>query len=206
MKNRTDLSTATAARGSGRPREFDIDAALGAALELFWHRGYAATSLTELSEAMGIARSSLYTCFGSKHEVLTRAIERYADEGLAELERIAVETADPVLAIRRMLLQLAEPGGGAQGCFLVNCITELAPEDPSVVAVAQRVTERVQMLLVDALLAVPSASPLTRRVAVPRARALLSTAFGATLMRKNGMARRDVRAMLAASEALIVAG
>ena len=62
----------------GRPREFDRDAALEAAMLLFWQKGFAATSINDLCEAMGIASPSLYAAFGSKEALYLEATERYA--------------------------------------------------------------------------------------------------------------------------------
>ncbi|MBC8129753.1 MAG: TetR/AcrR family transcriptional regulator [Rhizobiaceae bacterium] len=61
----------------GRPREFDIDEALQAAMELFWRKGYEGTSLTDLTDGMGITRPSLYGTFGNKEELFRKALERY---------------------------------------------------------------------------------------------------------------------------------
>ncbi len=63
----------------GRTRSFDIDQALDRAMLVFWRRGYEATSLTELTGAMGIARPSLYAAFGNKESLFKRALQRYAD-------------------------------------------------------------------------------------------------------------------------------
>ncbi|MFE5588533.1 helix-turn-helix domain-containing protein, partial [Kitasatospora sp. NPDC056531] len=57
-----------------RTKEFDPDAALQAALELFWRRGYEATSMADLVEGLGIARASIYATFGSKRELYLRAL------------------------------------------------------------------------------------------------------------------------------------
>lgn len=60
-----------------RPREFDVDEALEKAMELFWRKGYEGTSLTDLTEAMGITKPSLYGVFGNKEGLFLKALERY---------------------------------------------------------------------------------------------------------------------------------
>lgn len=74
----------------GRPRSFDRQAALERAMEIFWDRGYQATSMTDLTEAMGINSPSLYAAFGSKEELYREAIAHFAatesDDILAPLQ------------------------------------------------------------------------------------------------------------------------
>jgi AcrR family transcriptional regulator len=62
---------------TGRPREFDRDAALEAAMLLFWRKGFAATSMNDLCDAMGIRSPSLYAAFGGKEALYLEAIEHY---------------------------------------------------------------------------------------------------------------------------------
>jgi AcrR family transcriptional regulator len=61
----------------GRPREFDPDAALDRAMEVFWRQGYEGTTLADLTKAMGINRPSLYAAFGDKAGLFRRALDRY---------------------------------------------------------------------------------------------------------------------------------
>ena len=75
------LSTAPATRG--RPREFDVDEALAAALRVFWTKGYEAASLTDLTDAMGITRPSLYAAFGNKEALFLHALDLYEREKMA---------------------------------------------------------------------------------------------------------------------------
>lgn len=63
----------------GRPREFDPDEALEKAMHLFWSRGYEGTSLSDLTEALGINRPSLYAVFGNKEELFRRVCARYSE-------------------------------------------------------------------------------------------------------------------------------
>jgi len=67
----------------GRPREFCIDQALSAALRVFWTRGYEGASMTELTEAMGITKPSLYAAFGNKESLFKKALDLYEHEKLS---------------------------------------------------------------------------------------------------------------------------
>jgi AcrR family transcriptional regulator len=69
----------TANRKTGRPISFDKDAALEAAMLLFWERGYEGTSMADLTEAMGLHPSSIYAAFGDKHALFSLAVKRYMD-------------------------------------------------------------------------------------------------------------------------------
>src|SRR3989449_11576985 len=65
------------AKPRGRPREFDHDAALERAIDVFWRHGYEATSVSDLTSAMGINPPSLYAAFGDKEQLFLEAVERY---------------------------------------------------------------------------------------------------------------------------------
>ncbi len=69
--------------GKGRPREFDCDAALANAMQVFWSKSYTGASLTDLTEAMGITRPSLYAAFGNKDALFKQAFDLYGADRLA---------------------------------------------------------------------------------------------------------------------------
>ena len=71
----------------GRPREFDRDAALEAAMLLFWRKGFAMTSMNDLCAAMGIRSPSLYAAFGSKEDLYLEAFDRYGDDWGSHVDR-----------------------------------------------------------------------------------------------------------------------
>ncbi len=85
------------AAAKGRPREFDVDEALTAALRVFWSKGYEGASLSDLTEAMGITRPSLYAAFGNKEALFRKALDLYEREKLAYVgEALAAPTARQV--------------------------------------------------------------------------------------------------------------
>lgn len=87
----------------GRPREFDLDQALDRAVEVFWRQGYEATSLSDLTVAMGINKPSLYAAFGNKEKLFRRALERYT-EGAGSYGARAVQEDTAEEVVRAFLL------------------------------------------------------------------------------------------------------
>lgn len=82
----------------GRPREFSEEAALDAAMRVFWEKGYEGTSLDDLTRAMKINRSSLYSSFGDKENLFRRVMERYSTGPLSYLfEALNLPTARQVI-------------------------------------------------------------------------------------------------------------
>jgi len=72
-----------AVRGRGRPRAFDREVALAKATQIFWEKGYEATSISDLTRVMGIGSPSLYAAFGSKEALFTEALEHYCESNAA---------------------------------------------------------------------------------------------------------------------------
>jgi AcrR family transcriptional regulator len=110
-------------RGRGRPRAFDRGAALGAATRLFWRKGFGATSIADLTEAMGIGSPSLYAAFGSKEALYVEALGYYRDnfDALVWEKFFAAPTARE--AVEALLFDSASAltGGVAdipRGCML----------------------------------------------------------------------------------------
>ncbi len=184
---------------TGRPRKFDSEVVLEAALQVFWRHGYTATSLDDLTAAMGLSRSSFYGAFGSKHDVLLAAVERYVDRIFTSFQAIAAAEPDALAAVRAIVDAAANPRPGEQGCLLVNSIAELAPDDEAVRQLAGMHIDRVIQLL--ARLLVGAGHPAT--VAADLAGAALSCAFGATTLRKAGMPEAAVAGLVRQVDGLL---
>ncbi|WP_433282516.1 TetR/AcrR family transcriptional regulator [Pseudonocardia xinjiangensis] len=114
-----------------RTREFDTEAAVSRAMELFWTRGYEATSVRDLAGHLGIGQGSLYAAFGDKDGLYRAALERYRATLAAEALRSLDEGGDARSAIRSMLVgrvRIAVEQGG-RGCLAANAACERLPED-----------------------------------------------------------------------------
>jgi AcrR family transcriptional regulator len=125
----------------GRPREFDTGEALAAALRLFWVKGYGGASLTDLTEAMGITRPSLYAAFGNKEALFNQALDLYETEKLAYV-RGALEAQTARSVAQRMLEGAIETiTGECRGCpKMIASISCSSPDSP----IAQDVRDRWQ--------------------------------------------------------------
>jgi AcrR family transcriptional regulator len=115
------MSTRTAAK-MGRPRSFAKNEALEAAMRVFWEKGYEGSTLADLTEAMGINRSSMYATFGDKQALFRLAIARYA-EGPAAYVREALEQPTIRAVVKALLhgaLALLTDPSHPRGCLSVQ--------------------------------------------------------------------------------------
>lgn len=137
-----------------RHKEFDVDAALQDALEVFWQKGYEATSMQDLVAAMGIQKASLYGTFGDKHSLYAAALRSYQKSALAAFEQRLKAPGSAKAALRALVLDVVEQAAGRQGkrgCFCVNANVELASHDAQIGDMLREHSERVEGLLEQTL-------------------------------------------------------
>jgi TetR/AcrR family transcriptional repressor of nem operon len=118
-----------------RTKEFEPLAALDAATELFWRKGYEAASMRELLDAMDIGRGSFYDTFGDKHTLFLSALDRFQEVRTLWVEEVLRgEGLDSIEAVFRRSLDGLFQFQPPRGCLLANSAVELAPHDPDVAA------------------------------------------------------------------------
>ena len=171
-----------------RPREFDADAALDRAMDIFWSKGYEATSLDDLCEVTGLSRSSLYATFGSKRSLLLRSVDRYVEQRNPRIAAILAQ-ALPIQgafgSLARQFIDQIVSGPGRRGCFLGNCAAELPRSDRAALARVRQGLESTEATFRDALTRAQSRGELATNVDVSAlARFLMSGFQGLRLVGK----------------------
>jgi len=118
-----------------RTKDFDENEVLTKAIQLFWHKGYKATSMQDLVDALGISRSSLYDTYIDKHTLFLKALESYQLAGKTKINDIVAQSISAKeTVVKLMELATTDLVGGKQqrGCFMVNAGVEVAPHDQEV--------------------------------------------------------------------------
>ena len=137
-----------------RPREFDVNAALEHAMDVFWSKGYEATSLDDLCEATGLSRSSLYATFGNKRDLLLQTVDRYIERRTPNIKAVLARQPnihEGIAALLREFIDQIVSGAGRRGCFLGNCAAELPRSDRTALARVRRGLARTEETFREAL-------------------------------------------------------
>ncbi len=124
-------------RRRGRPREFDRDAALVVALDLFWRHGFEGTSVETLTSAMGISVPSLYSAFGSKEGLYRETVQRYLDTYGQVFWKAFSEEPRAKEAVERLLRDAARQFSSVHhpaGCFVSYGILQCSERDQGLAA------------------------------------------------------------------------
>ena len=176
-------------------------------MNVFWRRGFEATSIQDLVDRMGINRGSLYGTFGDKKSLFLEAVRYYQERAIVTLAGLLREGGSPLANIRRALEQAAGLGkaGTCQGCLLTNCAIERAQEDREVAAIVQAGFARMQALLEEALCRARDSREVgAKGVPAVQARFLVGVMQGVVVLAKAnvdaGVRKDAVRVALSALE------
>lgn len=168
-----------------RPREFDEETVLDAAVECFWARGYEATSVRDLIEKTGLTGASLYNAFGDKRALYERALDRYVEARIADRIR-RCEALPPREAISGFLAEIVRRSledPQHRGCMLVNAALDTAPDDPEFQAIVAAVLVRIEGFFLDQVRAGQDDGVITRSLSAEHlARHLLGVLMGVRVL------------------------
>lgn len=130
-----------------RPRQFDEADVRRSVLQMFLRNGYASTSLSDLEEATGLGRRSLYNSFGDKHTVFLRALQDFraiaAVQNLSPLDRPGAGL-EAIAEVLYGLIELAQTPEGRLGCLICNTAREPIASDPAVAEQVELYFARVE--------------------------------------------------------------
>ncbi|MEU7283211.1 TetR/AcrR family transcriptional regulator [Streptomyces sp. NPDC045431] len=181
-----------------RPRQFDEDRVVTAAMETFWRHGYEGTSTRDLCDSTGLGPSSLYNTFGGKRLLYLRALNRYYETSTAEQIALLQRPGPVKDRLREMMIHAIDADldeTDRRGCFAINAAIEAAGLDQDIREAVRRSFDRVE----DELYAVLTAGRHTGEIRATGdvralARRIQSTYYG---LRVLGRVRDDRQALLA---------
>ena len=134
-----------------RPREFDEEAVLDAAMRCFWARGYESTSVKDLIETTGLTAASLYNAYGDKRAMFRTALDRYIESSIGVRLR-RCEALPPRDAIRSFFDDILRRSLGdrdRKGCMIVNSALEMAPRDQEFRETIVETLKRIECFFLD---------------------------------------------------------
>lgn len=115
-----------------RNKEFDYDEKLVAARNLFWKKGYNATSMNDLLDTMKINRSSIYLTYGNKHDLFVKSLGNYMQKKDKQYREAAAKTNDPLQAVRNIIMSVCDAAIDEGNCLFTNSVFEMAGSDEQV--------------------------------------------------------------------------
>jgi AcrR family transcriptional regulator len=188
-------------RRLGRPREFDLDTVLEAAVRVFRERGYQATSVSDLVDATGLTAGSLYKAFGDKRNLFAAAFERYVDGRNAQLRQrldAAPNGREKIHAMLRFYAESSHGSEGRRGCLVASSASALATFDDELAARIEATMRRSEEQLRKLIQEGQGDGSIAVTVPVAAtARNLLALLHGFRVIGKSGRTRAD---MLAAAD------
>lgn len=193
-----------------RPRTFDEQDVVARAMEVFWTRGYEATSVADLTTALGVHPGSLYRTFGDKHALFLRALAHYSQSQARTLVPTLLAGGPVLDRIRAVLIGYLELAAGQQaprGCLVANSAGELLPGDPAVAGAVTEAFARVEEGFLHGLRVAAERGEISADLDLPACAAMLTMLLEGlqVIAKAEPDPRRLVRAVDAALLGLVAA-
>jgi len=188
-------------------KNFDVDQVQRKAMEIFWTRGYDATSVQDLLDFLGINRGSFYGTFTSKRQAMLDALRRYDANNrraLFEEARRGRSPKESAVWIFSSAAERCSTSTGRRGCFLVNSALELAPRDHEVAAIVNQAFAEIKKFFLVAITEGKKEREIPQRVdAHATSLALMSMLLGIRVLSRSGAPKAAIAAVAQQAIALL---
>lgn len=188
-------------RRKGRPREFDREQALRAALELFWKRGYEPASVADLCTAMGIKAPSLYATFGNKAALFLEAVRYYEDAYWKEPAARFMAEPDLYRAVENYFQEAAEillSPTTPCGCMLVLAAVNISEEEKEIIAAIQEMRMATKKMFAERLRGAIADGQIPADTDAPSLAGALNTLLeGLSLQARDHIFQSELKSMAA---------
>lgn len=190
-------------------KAFDVDEALGQALDLFWSNGFEATSINDLLRQMGINRGSFYDTFSGKRELFLAALKRYETEVVGPVVARAAAEQNPlqgILSVFETAVADAVSCSGTRGCFFTNTALELAAKDQEIAGMVRSAFSQIEEFFRHRLLEAKSLGLAKSEMnEATTAAALVALLLGLRVLARAQVERRVLEAVFDQARAIITA-
>lgn len=176
-------------------RQFDEDAAFTHALDVFWRKGYRATSMLDLAEATGVQRGSLYNAYGDKEEIFLRIFDRYTARFIADARKALdkPDLHDALIGFFDFAIRSITRGSPARGCLSTKTAIETDSESPRLRAAVSHMLDKLEAVVLErldaegasAMLSVPAKHAADVIVTMTRGIAVMERVYGDTKRLKH---------------------
>ena len=193
------MTSADSSPKIGRPREFDRDAVLIAVVDLFWEKGFAATSMGDVVERTGLSKSSLYGAFGSKEALYSTALDRYLADHRIMVASVLLDGCHGLGDVDAFFDRISEQvdhEGEDRGCLAVNTSTELGSAEPALVEQGARHRSFLREGFTIALRRAVELGEFDERRVDAMADVLVATVLGLAVMIRGGASADEISSHL----------
>lgn len=138
----------------GRNYEFNREETLNRAMQVFWQKGYKATSMKDLIDEMGIQPGSIYNTFGDKHSLFLEALNHYGDVVTTNTLKLLEKEGSPLENLKSFFNEIViRPADKkCRGCLVVNSVVELSPHDDETAVIVKNIMKKIESSFYKCLL------------------------------------------------------
>ncbi|MGO4271093.1 TetR/AcrR family transcriptional regulator, partial [Paenibacillus sp. TAF58] len=182
-----------------RPREFNVDKVLNQSMEVFWAKGYKATSFEDLTNKTHVKKQSLYGVFADKRSLFLKALALYRAQNLDSLQEMVDQGGSPMEILEVVKSASLSSGNedSPSGCLMVNTALEFGMSDEEVTKEVEQMFSDVQRVLEEVISQGQAIGEITTRFSSKELGAFLANALrGTRILEKTGVPVEQIETIL----------